>query len=66
MLVTLQESIIKRLQQPSCVPLLIVENSGQQALLNVLQQAAQQPQGSSCRAHAIEWATQFTEAPATW
>ena len=66
MLVTLQESMIKLLQQPSCVPSLIVENSGQQALLNMLQEATLQPQGLSCRAHAIEWANHFREAPATW
>lgn len=66
MLFTLQEPVIQRLRQPSCGPALIVENPGQQALSNMLQEAALQPEGSSCKAHAIEWANDFREAPVTW
>lgn len=66
MLCTLQAPVIKRLQQPSCMPSLIIENSGQQAFLDLLQEAALQPQSSSCRMQAIEWADHFNEAPASW
>ncbi|KAL3154039.1 hypothetical protein ABBQ32_013587 [Trebouxia sp. C0010 RCD-2024] len=65
-LVKQKAPVIKRLQQPSCMRSLIIENSGQQAFLDMLQEAALQPQGLNCRMQAIEWAHHFNEAPASW
>ena len=61
-----QATVVRRLQQPSWGQSVPVENSGQAALLDLLQQADLQPQTAPNSLSSIEWALHYNEMPATW
>ena len=66
MLTLAQDTVLRRMQQPSYGPSLAIENSGQEALLRILQEGRSQPQASSHGVQAINWVQHFREAPANW
>ena len=61
-----QETLIQRLQQPSCERSLAVESLGQRALLKVLEEADLQPKALDSRMQAVAWGLQFKDMPTCW